>query len=86
MVCCSVLLGVLVTIYLLQSRPVYLVDFHCYRAPDRWVAWVRRLWMAQCKQQATKLAPSAALLLASNCGPEMKQVAACRHRLHPQWL
>lgn len=34
-VCCSVLLGVLVTIYLLQSRPVYLVDFFCYRAPDR---------------------------------------------------
>ncbi|KAF8055285.1 KCS4 [Scenedesmus sp. PABB004] len=33
---CSVLLGVLVTMWLLQQRPVYLVDYHCYRAPDSW--------------------------------------------------
>eukprot|EP00878_Enallax_costatus_P014609 GHUV01015283.1.p1 GENE.GHUV01015283.1~~GHUV01015283.1.p1 ORF type:complete len:172 (+),score=22.73 GHUV01015283.1:244-759(+) len=35
-VCCSVLLGVLVTMFLMQQRPVYLVDYHVYRAPDRW--------------------------------------------------
>jgi 3-ketoacyl-CoA synthase len=35
-VCCSVLLGVLVTMFLLQQRPVYLVDFHVHRAPDSW--------------------------------------------------
>lgn len=33
--CVSVLLGVLVTIFLLQQRPVYLVDYHVYRAPER---------------------------------------------------
>eukprot|EP00878_Enallax_costatus_P002014 GHUV01002178.1.p1 GENE.GHUV01002178.1~~GHUV01002178.1.p1 ORF type:complete len:506 (+),score=137.11 GHUV01002178.1:244-1761(+) len=35
-VCCSVLLGVLVTMFLMQQRPVYLVDYHVYRAPDSW--------------------------------------------------
>lgn len=34
-VCCSVLLGVLVTMFLMQQRPVYLVDYHVYRAPER---------------------------------------------------
>lgn len=33
--CCSVLLGVLVSMFLMQQRPVYLVDYHVYRAPDR---------------------------------------------------
>eukprot|EP00775_Hariotina_reticulata_P007277 gene7277-7490_t len=35
-VCFSVLLGVLVTMFLLQQRPVYLVDYHVHRAPDSW--------------------------------------------------
>lgn len=43
MVCCSVLLVVLVSFYFLQSRPVYLVDFYCYRAPDRCVCSQHRL-------------------------------------------
>ncbi|WIA44626.1 hypothetical protein OEZ86_007343 [Tetradesmus obliquus] len=34
--CCSVLLGVLVSMFLMQQRPVYLVDYHVYRAPDSW--------------------------------------------------
>lgn len=54
MVCCSVLLGVLVTIYLLQSRPVYLVDFFCYRAPDRYSSGQR------CQQEQWRREPASA--------------------------
>lgn len=43
MVCFCVLLVMLVSVYFLQSRPVYLVDFYCYRAPDRCVCSQHRL-------------------------------------------
>eukprot|EP00877_Chromochloris_zofingiensis_P010954 jgi/Chrzof1/6111/Cz17g10060.t1_LCKAS5[v5.2] len=35
-VCCSVLLAVFLSMFLLQSRPVYLVDYAVHRAPDSW--------------------------------------------------
>lgn len=35
-VCCSVLAGVLLTMWLLQTRTVYLVDFQVYKGPDSW--------------------------------------------------
>ena len=33
--CCSVLLAAVLAFFLLQTRPVYLVDFAVYRPPDR---------------------------------------------------
>jgi hypothetical protein len=35
--CCSVLLAALMAFFLLQTRPVYLVDFAVYKPPDRCV-------------------------------------------------
>ncbi|KAF6264839.1 FAE1/Type III polyketide synthase-like protein-domain-containing protein [Scenedesmus sp. NREL 46B-D3] len=34
--CSSVLLAALLSFFLLQTRPVYLVDFSCYKPPDSW--------------------------------------------------
>jgi hypothetical protein len=32
---CSVLFGTLLSIFLLQTRPVYLIDFAVYKPPER---------------------------------------------------
>lgn len=34
-VCCSVLMAALLSFFLLQTRPVYLVDFSVYKPPER---------------------------------------------------
>jgi hypothetical protein len=33
---CSVLIGALLSFFLLQTRPVYLVDFAVYKPPERY--------------------------------------------------
>ena len=37
-VCCSALLALVLSMFLLRSRPVYLVDYSIFRAPDRCVS------------------------------------------------
>lgn len=46
--CCSVLLAAVLSFFLLQMRPVYLVDFAVYKAPDRC-----ERWLPACCSQAT---------------------------------
>eukprot|EP00878_Enallax_costatus_P003978 GHUV01004200.1.p1 GENE.GHUV01004200.1~~GHUV01004200.1.p1 ORF type:complete len:146 (+),score=15.43 GHUV01004200.1:262-699(+) len=36
-ICCSVLLAAILSFFLLQTRPVYLVDFSVYKPPDSWM-------------------------------------------------
>jgi hypothetical protein len=48
MVCVSVLAAALLGLYLVQGRPVYLVDFAVYRPPDSW-KWSRQ-FHAQCTE------------------------------------
>ncbi|PNW70493.1 hypothetical protein CHLRE_17g722150v5 [Chlamydomonas reinhardtii] len=38
----AALMGVVISYYILRTRPVYLVDFQVYRAPDSWMATYTR--------------------------------------------
>jgi 3-ketoacyl-CoA synthase len=53
--CVSMLLAAVASFFLLQTRPVYLVDFAVHRAPDSW-RWPRQ-YHEQCTEACGKFTP-----------------------------
>jgi hypothetical protein len=56
--CSSVLLAALLSFFLLQTRPVYLVDFSCYKPPDRCAHSSGAVQQQQKQQHAMMREPS----------------------------
>eukprot|EP00879_Flechtneria_rotunda_P017594 GHRR01018444.1.p1 GENE.GHRR01018444.1~~GHRR01018444.1.p1 ORF type:complete len:456 (+),score=130.64 GHRR01018444.1:379-1746(+) len=53
--CCSVLLAAVLSFFLLQTRPVYLVDFSVYKSPDSWK--IPKQLFFDCSKASQKFTP-----------------------------